>query len=161
TRGAVPGQGDGIELKQGSTRNWLYANAVHGCQNPCILVYGTGGNDVNVVDGNLCWDSDDVVLQVQGEAIVRNNVAAGGGLAFGRHDHMAPSVNLQFLHNTLVNQGRAAEMAAWNGRAGMVFANNVVYSVSAESLFFGNGSSGVQMAGNVVLGPVVGAAGGF
>jgi hypothetical protein len=161
TRGAVPGQGDGIELKQGSHHNWVLGNFVHGCQNPCILVYGTGGNGQNVVEGNACCDSDDVVLQVQGEAIVRNNIAVGGAIGFSSHDHQGQSVDLQFVHNTIVNQGRATSMSAWDGRAGMVFANNVVYSLTAESIRFGNGSTGVQMAGNIVLGSVQGASGGF
>lgn len=161
TRGAVIGQGDGIELKQGSHHNWLYGNTVHDCRNPCILLYGTGGNGQNVVEGNLLYDSDDVVLQVQGEATVRNNIAIGGGVAFGSHDHQAPSVDLQVVHNTLVNQGRAAQVTAWSGRPGMVFANNVVYSLSAEAIWFGNGSTGVQMAGNVVLGPVRNASSGW
>ena len=36
-------QGDGIELKQGSSGNWIVENLVHGTPFPCILVYGTGG----------------------------------------------------------------------------------------------------------------------
>ncbi len=161
TRGAVTGQGDGIELKQGSHHNWLVGNRVHDCRNPCILVYGTGGNGLNVVENNVCFDSDDVVLQVQGEAIVRNNVAVGGGVAFGSHDHQGASRDLHVVHNTFVNRGRAASMQAWSGRPGMVFANNVVYSVAAEAVHFGNGSAGVQLAGNVAFGSVTNAARGF
>lgn len=161
TRSAVSGQGDGIELKQGSHHNWIVGNHVHDCRNPCILVYGTGGNAENVVENNLLHDSDDVVLQVQGEAIVRNNVAIGGGTGFSSHDHQGQSRDLVFVHNTIVSQNRAASMQAWNGRPGMVFANNVAYSLGAESIRFANGSAGVQMAGNVVFGPVQNATGGF
>jgi len=161
TRGAVPGEGDGIEIKQGSHHDWVLGNYVRGCPNPCILVYGTGGNGQNVVERNVCCDSDDVVLQVQGEAIVRNNIALGGVIGFGSHDHQGQSVDLQFVHNTIVSQNRATSMSAWNGRPGMVFANNVVYSLGAESIWFSNGSAGVQMAGNLVLGSVYNASGGF
>lgn len=161
TRGAIAGQGDGIELKQGSHHNWLLGNHVHDCRNPCILVYGTGGNAPNVIERNLCYDSDDVVLQVQGEAIVRNNVAIGGSFAFSSHDHQGQSRDLWCVHNTFVNQGTAASMAAWNGRPGMTFANNVAYSTGGAALAFGNGSAGVQMAGNVVLGNVIGASSGW
>ncbi|MFN3242687.1 MAG: right-handed parallel beta-helix repeat-containing protein [Planctomycetota bacterium] len=153
TRMAVPGQGDGIELKQGSTRNWIAWNHVHDCKNPCILVYGTGGVDENVVEGNLCYDSDDVVLQVQGEAIVRNNVAIGGSRAFTSFDHQGISQHLQLLHNTFVNVGRACELSRWGGRPGMVFANNACYSTSADSLYYGIGDQGVLAAGNVLFGP--------
>ena len=161
TRGALSGQGDGIEIKQGSHHNWVFGNTVHDCKNPCILVYGTAGNAQNVIDGNVCYDSDDVVLQVQGEAIVRNNVAIGGTVAFGSHDHVAASTNLQVVHNTFVSQGRAAMLASWSGRAAMVFANNVAYSLGAESLHFGNGSASVSIAGNVVFGPVYLASAGY
>lgn len=161
TRGAVAGQGDGIELKQGSHHNWIVGNRVHDCRNPCILAYGTGGNGQNVIEGNVCFDSDDVVLQVQGEAIVRNNLAVGGSHAFSSHDHQAQSRELQVVHNTFVSHGPAASLQAWNGRPGMIFANNVAYSLGAEALRFGNGSAGVQLAGNVVLGNVVNASGGW
>ena len=152
TRGARPGQGDGIELKQGSTRNWILGNHVHGCQNPCILVYGTGGVDENVVDGNLLYDSDDAVLQVQGEAFVRNNVAIGGTHAFQSHDHQGTSQRLQVVHNTFVSRGRGAALARWGGRPGMVLANNVIYSTGAEAIWFGIGDAGVTAVGNVLHG---------
>ena len=161
TRAAVAGQGDGIELKQGSHHDWIVGNFVHGCRNPCILLYGTGGNGENVVERNLCFDSDDVVLQVQGDAIVRNNIVLANGAGFGSHDHQGPSANLQFVHNTVVSWQRAVHLQAWNGRPGMVFANNVVYSLAAESIWFGNGSAGVQVAGNVVVGPVNNLGGGY
>ena len=70
-------------------------------------------------------------------------------------------MNLTFVHNTIVNTGRGANLQSWNNRPGMVFANNAVYSQNSESVRFANGSSGVDLAGNVVLGPVSGAASGF
>ncbi|MFK7742754.1 MAG: right-handed parallel beta-helix repeat-containing protein [Planctomycetota bacterium] len=152
TRPAVAGQGDGIEVKQGSTRNWIAWNRVHGCQNPCILVYGTGGVDQNVVEGNLCYDSDDVVLQVQGEALVRNNVAVGGTRAFTSFDHQGVSQNLQLVHNTLVNTGRACELSRWGARPGMVFVNNACYSTNSDAVYYGIGDQGVLASGNVVFG---------
>jgi len=161
TRSAVPGQGDGIELKQGSHHVWIVGNVVHDCRNPCILVYGTGGNGENVVERNLCFDSDDAVLQVQGDAIVRENVVLGGSVGFESHDHQGQSAFLRFVHNTIVSDHRAAHLQSWSGRPGMVFANNVVYSLGAESIWFGNGSAGVQVAGNVVLGATANLAAGF
>lgn len=161
TRSAVAGQGDGIELKQGSHHVWLVGNRVHDCRNPCILVYGTGGVGENLIEGNLCYDSDDVVLQVQGEATVRNNLAVGGTFAFGSHDHQGLSRDLRVEHNTFVSQGGAAAMQAWSGRPNLTFANNAAYSVGGAALHFGNGSAGVQMAGNVVFGTTWQANGGY
>jgi len=43
-------QGDGIEVKQGSHHNWIYSNHVHDTRYPCILVYGTGGKGLNVIE---------------------------------------------------------------------------------------------------------------
>ncbi|MCA8953774.1 MAG: right-handed parallel beta-helix repeat-containing protein [Planctomycetes bacterium] len=160
-KSAQSGQGDGIEVKQGSTRNWVLGNHVHDCKNPCILVYGTDGIDENVVDGNLCYDSDDAVLQVQGEAIVRNNVAIGGLGAFESHDHQGTSQNLQLIHNTFVSAGRAATLARWGGRSGMVLANNVIYSTGSNSLYFGIGDAGVTATGNVLFGPSNHTGGGY
>ena len=159
TRAAVAGQGDGIELKQGSHHCWIVGNDVHDTKNPCILVYGTGGNDTNVVENNLCYDSDDGSMQVQGEAIVRNNVVINTGTGFQSHDHQGATSDLAFVHNTVVSSGTAALLENWGGRPGMTFANNVAYSLGAESLHFGNGDAGVVMAGNVIVGPRNGGSG--
>ncbi len=159
---SVSKQGDGIEVKQGSHHNWIAQNIVHDTRYPCILVYGTGGNGENVVEGNVCWNCLDNTVQVQGEALVLNNLilnAAGAG--FQSHDHQATSTRLVVVHNTIVTPGRGANLSSWNNRAGMVFANNVVYSQRRESIRFPNGSTGVTLAGNVVVGAVVGANSGW
>jgi hypothetical protein len=160
-RSAIVGQGDGIELKQASTRNWILGNQVHGCRNPCILVYGTAGVDENLIERNFCYDGDDAVLQVQGEAIVRNNVAIGGSAAFQSHDHQGVSSHLQVVHNTFVSTGRAATLARWGGRTGMVLANNVMYSTTSYSVWFGIGDAGVTAAGNLLFGPSNHTGGGY
>jgi hypothetical protein len=154
-------QGDGIEVKQGSSGNWIVANHVHDCNYPCILVYGTGGNAPNVIERNICYRSNDNVLQVQGDAIVRNNLVIGGVNGFASHDHQGESRNLTFVHNTVISSGRGADLAAWTNRPNMVFANNVVYSESGSAVRFGGGADGVYVAGNVALGSVSGTASGF
>lgn len=154
-------QGDGIEVKQGSYDNQIVENLVHDTPYPCILVYGTDGNAPNVVERNICYNSGDNVMQVQGEAIVRNNLLINGNRAFSSHDHQGQSRDLVFVHNTVINTGRAAHMQSWDGRPGMVFANNVVYSQTNDAIRFANGSADVILTGNVVLGSVVGASGGF
>ena len=154
-------QGDGIEVKQGSYDNWIVENHVHDCQYPCIIAYGTDGNPVNVIERNICYNSGDNVMQVQGQAIVRNNLIMAGAVGFHSHDHQGQTRDLTVVHNTIINSGRATNLSSWNNRAGMVFANNVVYSEAAESIRFPNGSTAVQVAGNVVLGPVSGISSGF
>jgi hypothetical protein len=154
-------QGDGIEVKQGSFDNWIVENLVHDTPFPCILVYGTGGQLPNRIEGNICYNSADNVLQVQGEAIVRNNLLIHGKRAFASEDHQGSSRDLIFVHNTLINTSLAAELRDWGGRVGMVFANNAVYSRRDAAVRFTRGSRGVVLCGNVALGAVVGAASGF
>ena len=84
-----------------------------------------------------------------------------GGTGFSSHDHQGATCNLTFVHNTIINAGRAANLSDWNSRPGMVFANNVVYSRDSDSIRFPNGSAGVVVAGNVVLGSVVGVSTGY
>lgn len=146
-------QGDGIEVKQGSWGNLIAENHVHDTNYPCITVYGTAGKPVNVIERNLCYRSADHAMQVQGEAIVRNNVLiAAGGSGFASTDHQGKTANLQVIHNTIVNTGHAFSGGSWNAREGLVLANNVLFSRDQNALHFANGQAGVTITGNVVLG---------
>ncbi len=146
-------QGDGIEVKQGSWGNLIAENTVHDCNYPCITVYGTSGKRQNVIERNVCYRSLDSVMQVQGEAIVRNNLLIDGkNAAFASTDHQGKTVNLQVIHNTLVNTAHAFRGGSWNARREMVLANNVIYSREQNALHFANGHDGVTIAGNVVVG---------
>ena len=146
-------QGDGIEVKQGSWGNLIAENHVHDTQYPCITVYGTAGKPVNIIERNLCYNSADNVMQVQGEAIVRNNVLINGaGAGFSSTDHQGKTLNLQVIHNTILNSAHAFRGGSWNGREGMILANNILYSRDANALHYANGSAGVFSSGNVVFG---------
>lgn len=146
-------QGDGIEVKQGSWGNLIAENHVHDTQYPCITVYGAAGKPVNVIERNLCYRSDDSTMQVQGEAIVRNNILISAkGSGFASTDHQGKTLNLQVVHNTIVNAGHAFSGGSWNGREGMVLANNVLYSRDQNAMHFANGREGVVIAGNVIVG---------
>ena len=146
-------QGDGIEVKQGSWGNLIAENHVHDTNYPCITVYGTGGKPVNIIERNLCYNSRDNVMQVQGEAIVRNNVLVNGeGAGFSSTDHQGKTLNLQVIHNTILNRGHAFRGGSWNGREGMVLANNILYSQEQNALLYPSGNAGVLSTGNVVWG---------
>lgn len=147
-------QGDGIEVKQGSFGNLIAYNTVHDTNYPCILVYGTDGNERNVIEGNICYRSNEAVMQVQGEAIVRNNLLIDGDGGFLSTDHQGESRDLTVVHNTIVTADRGAYLSRWNARPNMVFANNVVYSRDSDAIRFANGSDGVTVTGNVVVGAV-------
>jgi hypothetical protein len=146
-------QGDGIEVKQGSWGNLIAENHIHDTNYPCITVYGTAGKPVNIIERNLCYNSGDNVMQVQGEAIVRNNVLINGaGAGFASTDHQGKTLNLQVIHNTILNSAHAFRGGSWNGREGMVLANNILYSRDANALNYANGNAGVISTGNVVFG---------
>ncbi|HVJ84123.1 MAG TPA: right-handed parallel beta-helix repeat-containing protein [Caulifigura sp.] len=146
-------QGDGIEIKQGCWGNLIAENDIHDTNYPCIIAYGTGGRPVNIIERNLCRRSGDHAIQVTGEAIVRNNVVIGAsGSGFASTDHESKTRNLQVLHNTIINTGRAFSGSSWNGREGLVVANNVLYSRNKEALRFPSGDDGVTIAGNIILG---------
>jgi hypothetical protein len=146
-------QGDGIEVKQGSWGNLIAENHIHDTNYPCITVYGTAGKPVNIIERNLCYNSGDNVMQVQGEAIVRNNVLINGaGAGFASTDHQGKTLNLQVVHNTILNTAHAFRGGSWNGREGMVLSNNILYSRDANALNYANGNAGVISTGNVVFG---------
>jgi hypothetical protein len=155
-------QGDGIEVKQGSWGNLIAANIVHDANYPCILVYGTAGQPVNVVENNICFRSNDNALQVQGDCIVRNNlVMAAAGNAFASQPHQGQPTRMTVVHNTFINTGTAVRMNNWDEGTDMVFANNACYSRSGAALNAVNGTTGVTFAGNVAYGSVNAGAGGF
>jgi len=146
-------QGDGIEVKQGSWGNLIAENDIHDTQYPCITVYGTAGKPVNIIERNLCRRSADSTMQVQGEAIVRNNVLiSASGSGFTSTDHQGKSLNLQVIHNTIINTGDAFKGSSWNAREGMVLANNILYSRDKSAMNFPKGNEGVTITGNIVLG---------
>ncbi|MEQ1852888.1 MAG: right-handed parallel beta-helix repeat-containing protein [Chthoniobacteraceae bacterium] len=146
-------QGDGIEVKQGSWGNLIAENDIHDTQYPCITVYGTAGKPVNIIERNLCRRSADSTMQVQGEAIVRNNVLiSASGSGFASTDHQDKSLNLKVIHNTIINTGDAFKGSSWNAREGMVLANNVLYSRDRSAMNFPKGKEGVIITGNIILG---------
>jgi parallel beta helix pectate lyase-like protein len=145
-------QGDGIEVKQGSHTNWIVGNHVHDTRYPAIIAYGTAGKGVNVIERNVAYRSADNVLQVQGEARVRNNlVISGKSSAFSSTDHQGKTRDLVVVHNTFVSRGLAVKLSSWSGREGMVFANNLVVS-EGTALRFPKGHEGVTVVGNAFLG---------
>ncbi len=74
------------------------------------------------------------------------------GAGFASTDHQGKTLNLQVIHNTIVNASHAFSGSSWNARQGMVLANNVLYSRDKNAINFANGKEGVTITGNVVLG---------
>ena len=146
-------QGDGIEIKQGSYNNWVVGNQIFNCDYPCLTIYGSKGQGVNMVESNLCYLSKNHCIQIQGDAIVRNNIAiAAGGAAFYTRDHQGTVNKLQVYHNTFVNKGNAAELRNWSNKDGMVFVNNACYSTEGRSIKIVGDAQGATIGRNVYFG---------
>ena len=152
----------GIHVNQGSFGNLIAENLVHDCAWPCILVGGTGGMAINTIVRNSTYRSSDNLIEVQSEALVQNNLMMNGLQGFTSRPTSGTISDLTFVHNTIINTGRAANLTGWNGQPLLVFANNVVYSKTTDAVRFVNGSAGVDVRGNVRYGSLVNVgAGGF
>jgi len=147
-------QGDGIEIKKNSHSNIIRDNVVHDTHYPCILLYGAGGGDRNVVERNAVWNCGDAGMQVAADTLIRNNIIVTGsstGFMSRPHNGVSPT-NLEFVNNTIVARNSCLRLSGWDNGTGMVFANNAVYCS-------GSGSSvgsldGVMVSGNVLETPI-------
>lgn len=151
-------QGDGIELKQGSWGCLIAENVIHDTPYPGILIYGTDGNPINVIEANVVWNTQTNPFQIQGEALVRNNlIFSTVGPALQSGPHQAETSDLRVIGNTfLTRDDQAAFLRSWGGKPGMMLVNNVFYSEIGESVHVNGGLDGVTVASNVSLGPVWG-----
>lgn len=160
TNGPTVTQGDGIELKEGSSGNVISNNVIHDTNYPGILTYGTVGNGPpNIIEGNVIWNSNDNGMQVAADAVVRNNIIIGAPVAFQQHQAGSPS-NLQFVNNTVIVLGTAINVRDVSGS--VVIANNAVYSQSGSAINLISGDlSQVTVTGNVGQGGLVGGSSGY
>jgi len=160
TNGPSVTQGDGIELKEGSSGNIISNNVIHDTNYPGILVYSTVGNGPpNVIEGNVMWNSDENGMQVAADAIVRNNIIIGAPVAFQQHQAGSPA-NIEFYNNTVLVPGDAMNVRDVSGP--VLIANNAVYSENGTAINLINGDlSQVTLSGNIGRGGVVGAASGY
>jgi MYXO-CTERM domain-containing protein len=153
TNGPTIVQGDGIELKEGSSGNVIRDNVIHDTNYPCILTYSALGGEANVIEGNVMWNCGDHAIQSAADAIIRNNIilsAAADGIAMQPHQSGDPS-NLVVVHNTVVIPGGTA--IAVSGATGAVtIANNAVYSMSGPAIEVGGDTTQITVANNIGLG---------
>jgi hypothetical protein len=160
TNGPTVDQGDGIEIKEGSSGNIVRHNVIHDTNYPGILTYGTVGNGPpNVIEGNLIWNTNDYGIQSAADSIIRNNIVLGGGIGLQAHQAASPS-NQIVVHNTVI--GDDTGIAVRNVSGPVVIANNAVYSRTATAIRVISGDTAqVTVAGNVGVGGLSGRPGGF
>lgn len=155
TNAADVEQGDGIEIKEGSSDNIVRDNVVHDTNYPCILVYANAGNGgVNTIERNLLFNCGDHGIQAAADATIRNNIilsANSDGIAMQSHQSGAPA-NLVVVHNTVLKATNAA-ISVRDAIGSVVIANNALYAESGDALFTNGGDqSMIEVAGNVGVG---------
>jgi Right handed beta helix region len=159
TNGPAVSQGDGIEIKEGSSDNIVRDNVVHDTGYPCLLVYANAGNGgVNLLERNLMWNCGDHGIQAAADATIRNNIvlsSASDGIAMQPHQSGAPA-NLTVVHNTVLHPTNDA--ISLRDAVGVVtIANNAIYAQQGNALFVGGGdASMIAVLGNVGVGGITG-----
>lgn len=161
TNQASVAQGDGIEIKQGSYNNIVRDNVIHDTNYPCLLIYGTAGKAVNLLERNAMWNCGDHGIQAEADAIIRNNLVLGAKAdGIRNQNHQQQSVeDLTIVHNTVLNQGDA--LRSDNIKSNVVIANNALYSQNGNALRASGTLTALTVAGNVGLGTTQGISGGF
>jgi len=150
-------QGDGIEVKVGSHGNIIRDNVIYNRPYPGILVYGTGTNPPNIVEGNVVWNSLEGISALS-DAIVRNNIVfnSGCGLCIYTHAVVTQRKNVTAVNNTLYNNDSGVYYR-WSG-SNLIMANNAVYS-PGKTAIDSNGvinSAGGAVAANYIEGAMIG-----
>ncbi len=147
-------QGDGIELKEGSSGNVIRDNVIHDTNYPCILTYASNGA-ANIIERNVMWNCGDHGIQSAADAVIRNNIILGAnadGIAMQPHQSGSPS-ELVVVHNTVLNAG--GDAISLRGISGsVVVANNALYAQDGSAFFVKGGTSGLVFAGNAGMGGV-------
>jgi len=148
---SLPGttQGDGIEVKVGSHSNIIRDNVIYNRAYPGILVYGTGPNPVNIVEGNVIWNALEGIYAVA-DAVVRNNIVfnSGTGLSLYPHEQVAQMKNVTAVNNTLYKNNDGILMRWDSSAVNMILANNAIYSPTKNALNL-HGSVGMFSANYV------------
>jgi MYXO-CTERM domain-containing protein len=143
-------QGDGIEIKEGSSGNVVRDNVIHDTNYPCILTYSTVGNGPpNVIERNVMWNCGDHAIQSAADATIRNNIILGSGsdgIAMQPHQSGDPS-NLIVVHNTIIHPTNDA-ISLRDPVGSVVIANNAVFAQSGEAIFTRNPIAAVMIVGN-------------
>jgi hypothetical protein len=151
-------QGDGIEIKEGSSGNVIRDNVIHDTGYPGIIVYSTVGNGPqNIIEGNVIWNVADNTVQIAADAIFRNNIVLGN-VALQPHQAGSPA-NIDVVHNTVISNSSAIEVRGVSGPVRI--ANNAVYAQGTAIRVISGDTNQVSLSGNVGAGGLSGANTGY
>lgn len=108
--GSEISQGDGIEIKDGSYGNIIRHNVIHDTKYPGITVYGTDGNQENLIENNIIWNSGDHGIQAAAEATITNNhiaYTANDGIRSKPHQSASPG-NIKIVGNSIYSSEKGS-----------------------------------------------------
>ena len=160
TNGPSVQQGDGIEIKEGSSGNIVRHNVIHDTKYPAIITYGTVGNGPpNVIEGNVVWNIGNNAIQSAADSVIRNNIVLGSPIVLKPHQNASPS-NQVVVNNTILSVSDGLVIRGASGE--ITIANNAIYSEKSQAVrVVGGSGSEITVAGNVVSGDVSGISSGF
>jgi len=146
-------QGDGIEVKPGSSNVVVRDNVIVRSKLPGITMYGFTGNGApNIVERNLVWTTMDNGIQVVGQVRVRNNIVLGAAIN-GIHSKASSGHvprDVEIVNNTIVGAGVACLKANdWAGTTGQLVANNALYCEASAAIDLNGGAPAAVLAANV------------
>ena len=144
-------QSDGIDIKLG--RDCIIRdNVIHDCPDPAIIVRGSDdANRPNLIERNVIWGSGAAGIETYGDCTVRNNVVFNCDLGlYSRDDSDYPLRNVRFINNTVYGCNTCLHLGSWDGKGGLVVANNVLYCSSSgdRAVYVFGGLSGVAVKDN-------------
>ncbi|WP_186775585.1 right-handed parallel beta-helix repeat-containing protein [Rubripirellula tenax] len=147
------GQGDGIEIKDGSYAVTIKHNFVQNTNYPGIIVYrtGRGAEDRNIIEENVIINSNDTAIQATADAVIRNNLVVTNRTGFLSKPFTTVPQNLTVVNNTIVAGTDGVRTIGWDSEDAVdnVFANNVIHSAVDRPI--PNGLGNATVVGNVVV----------
>ncbi|MGB7329163.1 MAG: right-handed parallel beta-helix repeat-containing protein [Rubripirellula sp.] len=147
------GQGDGIEIKDGSYAVTIKHNFVQNTNYPGIIVYRTGRGieDRNVIEENVVINSNDTAIQATADALIQNNLIVTNRTGVLSKPFTTVPQNLSIINNTIVAGTDGIRTFGWDGNEAVnnVFANNAVYSAASRPI--PNGLGNAISTGNAVV----------
>ncbi len=146
-------QGDGIELKTGSSNVVVRDNVIVRSRYPGITLYGFAGTaSPNIVERNLVWTTLDNGIQIVGQVRVRNNIVLGAAI-HGIHSKASDGhlpADLEIVNNTVVDAGTACLKANdWATATGQRVANNALYCEAGAAIDLNGGAPDAMLIANV------------
>ena len=118
-----------LTLNHGTSGAWLVDNVIYNITDRGVFLGSTEGGDANVLESNAIWNLGDLGVNIQGAALVRNNIIFNTGTSgiVTRDPGRETFSDVIITYNTVVdNDGWAADLQGWVEDSGHILANNAL-----------------------------------